>query len=85
MKVIVIIGTLITVILIGLAAAMYLNAATAPVITVPSVVTPYGETAGPENPQNAIDAARSVVSMDKERQRDMQDIMDKIDGVGTNQ
>ena len=81
MKAITIIGTLITVVIIGFAAAMYLNAATAPVIEVPSMGSPDGSA----NPQNAVDAARSIVSMDKERQRGMQDIMDKIDGVGTGQ
>jgi hypothetical protein len=79
LKTITIIGTLITLAIIGFVAAMYLNAATAPVITLPSA----GD--GPANPQNAVDAARSVVSMDKDRQRDMQDIMNKIDGVGTGQ
>jgi hypothetical protein len=83
LKAITIIGTLITVIVIGYVAVTYLNAATAPVINVPSVNAPYGD--GSENPQNAIDAARSIVSMDKDRQRDMQNIMDKIDGVGTGQ
>jgi hypothetical protein len=81
LKVIAIIGTLITVVIIGFAAAMYLNAATAPVVNLPSAT----DGGGSPNPQNAIDAARSIVSMDKNRQRDMQDIMDKIDGVGSGQ
>jgi hypothetical protein len=81
LKVIAIVGTLITVVIIGFAAAMYLNAATAPVIT----ALPAGEGGGSADPQNAIDAARSIVSMDKDRQRDMQDIMDKIDGAGSGQ
>jgi hypothetical protein len=81
LKVIAIIGTLVTVVIIGFAAAMYLNAATVPVISMPSV----GDGSGSANPQNAIDAARSIVSVDKDRQRGMQDIMDKIDGVETGQ
>jgi hypothetical protein len=79
LKVITIIGTLITVIVIGFAAAVYLNAATAPV----TIALPEGGAAGSSaNPQNAIGAARSIVSMDKSRQQDMQNIMDKMDGTG---
>jgi hypothetical protein len=81
LKAITIIGTLITVLIIGFAAVMYLNAATAPVVNMPSQV----EGGGSADPQNAIDAARSIVSADKDRQRGMQDIMNKIDGVGTGQ
>ena len=57
LKVVTIIGTLITVVIIGLAAAMYFNAATAPVITLPSAIS----TDAHASPQNAVDAARSVV------------------------
>ena len=81
MKAITIIGTLITVVVIGFVAAMYLNAATVPVINAPSV----RDAGGSANPQNAVDLARDIVSMDKDRQREMQNIMDKIDGAGMNQ
>jgi hypothetical protein len=81
LKVFAIIGTLITVVIIGFAAAMYLNEATAPVVNMPRAAD--GDSSA--NPQNAVDAARSIVSMDKKRQMDMQDIMDKIDGAGTGQ
>ncbi|MDR1578792.1 MAG: hypothetical protein LBS35_00410 [Synergistaceae bacterium] len=81
MKAITIIGTLVTVVIISFAAVMYLNAATAPVINMP----PAGDSGGSANPRNAVDAARSVVSMDKDRQRDMQDILDKMVGAGTGQ
>jgi hypothetical protein len=80
LKAITIIGTLITVVVIGFVAAMYLNAATAPAVK-PSV----RDAGGSANPQNAVDLARDIVSMDKDRQREMQNIMDKIDGAGMNQ
>jgi hypothetical protein len=79
-----IIGTLITVAIIGIMAAMYLNAATAPVTNMPEVQTPYGTVGGSNNPANAIDTARGIASMDKARQQDMQDMLNKIDGVNTN-
>jgi hypothetical protein len=85
MKIIMIIGTLITVVIIAFATVMYLNAATAPITNMPQIDTPYGNVGGAANPQNAIDLARSVVSMDKNRQQDMQNIMDQIDGAGANQ
>jgi hypothetical protein len=85
LKAITIIGTLITVLVIGFAAAMYLRAATAPVTNAPSMSVPYEDGGGSVNRQNAVGAARSVASMDKDRQRDIRDIMDKIDGAGTDQ
>ncbi|MDR3279228.1 MAG: hypothetical protein LBT23_01840 [Synergistaceae bacterium] len=84
MRIFTIIGTLITVVIIGFMAAMYLNTATAPVTNVPRVETPYG-TIGQDAPGNAIDTARSIVSVDRNRQQDMQNRLDRLGETTENQ
>jgi hypothetical protein len=80
-----IVGALITVVIIGFAAVIYLNAATAPVTGIPEVNTPYGSIGGASNPGNVIDTAREIASFDKNRTQDMQNILDRMDGKTTNQ
>jgi hypothetical protein len=82
LRIFAIVGTLITVVIIAVMAVMYLNAATAPMTNVPEVKTPYGTVGGQSNPANVIDTARGIASMDRERQQDMQNIMNRIDGAG---
>ncbi|MDR1509593.1 MAG: hypothetical protein LBS53_08145 [Synergistaceae bacterium] len=79
MRIFAIIGTIVTVLIIGFMAAMYISASTAPMTVVPSVETPYGSAGGETNQMNAVDTARSLVSLDKARQRDMQNQMDRMD------
>ena len=83
MRVFLIVGTLITVVIIGLMAAMYFNAATAPVTAIPETQTPYGTLGGSSNPANVIDTTRRIASMDRERQHDMQNMLDRIGGANT--
>ena len=78
MRVLAIAGTLITVVIIGFMTVMYLNAATAPVTSIPEVQTPYGTVGGASNPANVIDTARGIASMDRVRQQEMQNMMDRI-------
>jgi len=84
LKVFAIVGILITVVIIGFMAAMYLNSAVAPVTVVPEVETPYGTVGGGSNPANAIDLARGIASMDRERQQEMQKIVDNLGGANAN-
>jgi hypothetical protein len=60
---------------------MYLKASTAPMAGVPQAETPYGSVGGETNPMNAVDTARNLVSLDKARQSDMQDQMDRMDKI----
>ena len=83
LKIFAIAGTLITVVIIGLMAAMYFKTATAPVTGIPETQTPYGTIGGSSNPANVIDTAREIASMDRERQRDMQNMMNRIGGLDT--
>ena len=79
MRVFAILGTLVTVLIIGFMAAMYLRASTVPLTGVPQVETPYGSVGGATNPMNAVDTARKLVSLDNARQNDMQNQMDRMD------
>ena len=83
MRVFAIAGTLITVAIIGFTAAMYFKAVSAPVTSIPETQTPYGAVGGSSNQTNVIDTAREIASMDRERQRDMQDMLDRIGGANT--
>ncbi|MDR1650375.1 MAG: hypothetical protein LBR87_01155 [Synergistaceae bacterium] len=76
------VGTLITAVIIGFMAAAYFGAATGPVTSIPETETPYGTIIGSEeNPGNVIDAAQSLVSMDRNRQRGMQEQLDRLGGA----
>jgi hypothetical protein len=79
LRIFAIVGTLVTVSIIAFTAAMYLRATTAPMTGVPQVETPYGSAGGETNPMNAVDAARNLVSLDKARQDDMRNQMDRMD------
>ena len=83
MRVFAVVGTLITVVIIGFMAVMYLNAATAPVTAIPETKTPYGTVGGSSNPANVIDTTRKIASMDHARQQDMKNMLDKIGGANT--
>jgi len=80
-----IVGTLITVVIIGILTVIYLTAATAPMANMPEVRTPYGNIGGTANPGNVIDTTREIASMDKNRTQEMQNMLNKIDGAETNQ
>ena len=83
MRVFAIVGALITVVIIGFMAATYFRTATAPVTAIPETQTPYGTIGGSSNQTNAVDTARGIASMDRERQRDMQNMLDRIGGADT--
>jgi hypothetical protein len=81
LRIFAIVGTLVTVLIIGFMAAMYLRASTAPMTSVPRVETPYGSVGGETNPMNAVETARNLVSIDKARQNDMQNQMNRMNEV----
>ena len=83
LRVFAIVGTLITVAIIGFMAAMYIKAATAPVTSIPETQTPYGTVGGASNPSNVIDTARGIASIDRLRQQDMQNMINRIGGSDT--
>jgi hypothetical protein len=75
------VGLLVTVAVIGFAAATYLSFITGPMTSVPDIAGPGGSGGDPAAEYNAVDRARMVVSMDRERQRVLPDQMDRLDGV----
>jgi hypothetical protein len=79
LRILSIIGLLVTVAIIGWFAATYLSVAAGPV-QFPSSVESSRDGAE-TSAQSAIDRARSVVSMDKERQLRMQSQMDRLNGA----
>jgi hypothetical protein len=81
LRIFAIVGTLVTVLIIGFMAAMYFRASTAPISSVPSVETPYGNIGGETNQMNAVDTARNIVSIDNARQNDLQNQMDRMDEI----
>ena len=83
MKIFAIAGTLITVVIIGFLAATYFQTISTPVTSIPETQTPYGITGSPSSQTNVIDTAREIASMDRERQREMQNIIDRIEGANT--
>jgi TolA-binding protein len=73
-----IIGLLITVLIIGWLASTYLSVATRPISVPDSMDSPSG---GSETTvQSVVDRARVVVSIDNERQRQLQDQFDALNG-----
>lgn len=77
MRIFSIIGLLITVLIIGWLASTYLSVATRPVSVPDSMDSPSGGGSG-TSVQSVVDRARIVVSIDNERQRQLQD---QIDGI----
>ena len=78
-----IVGLLATVAIIAVLATVSMNAATAPVTNIPRVETPYGNIGGGAA-VSAVDAARDIASMDRERVREMKDIINRTDGAVIN-
>jgi len=78
-----IMGILITVAIIGVMMAAYFKTITSPVTSMPEVNTPYGTVGGPSNQVNLVDTAREIASMDRERQQDMQNMLNRIEGANT--
>ena len=83
MRIFSIVGVLITTVIIGLMAAMYFKTVTSPVTSIPEAASPYGTAGGSPNPSNVIDAAREITSMDRERQQDIQNMLNRIEGANT--
>ena len=81
MKIFGIVGTLMAVAIIGFMAALYFNTVTSPVTSAPAVITPYGTVGGSSSTSNVIDTARGLVSMDRERQHEMQNMLNRIGGA----
>jgi hypothetical protein len=75
-----IVGLLATVAIIAVLTAVNMNAMTAPATNIPSVETPYGNIGG-GGAGSVVDTARDIASMDRERVREMQDIINRTDGA----
>ncbi|MDR1965159.1 MAG: hypothetical protein LBQ36_00495 [Synergistaceae bacterium] len=90
MRVFAIVGLLVTVAIIGFLAAAFLSQATRPMTAIPADVLPAGKSAdsdiGGASPRqgNAIDAARAVASVDRARQQEAQELMNRMDGITGN-
>ena len=84
MRIFALTGLLVVVTIIGFAAAAFLSFATAPMAGVSGVAVTDSSTEDTDAAYNVVDRARMAVSMDNERQRVLQDQMDRLDGATWN-
>jgi hypothetical protein len=80
MKILAILGMLVSVIIIGVAAAFYFSAITQPMPNVPAFQADVPGAPAGGGAMNAVDTARALVSADKIRQRGIEEQLNKIDG-----
>ena len=82
MRIFSIVGLLLTVVIVGIMAAVFFKSATAPITTIPEIQTSTGTVGGATNPASVIDTARGIASKDQDRQREMQSIIGNLEGAG---